>query len=1669
MTGYTFKAYDYLTEQALGFLPDFSSCVPNFEFSEVGSIKFDYTKNGTNSDLLFSNGRVEIAVLQDGVELDDGRFIVNTRDYDEVEPDEDVPFNGVSLLKLLDKAIVYSQDGSVTQGIDQLFNSATPGGILQALFTQNYNRGAGRVMRRITYGSFSNTLDSDGNPWALSYGTITYRVGTTYLSVIRNMVSNGMIEVKMVGRDLRVYNAGGLGVDRTAQAEPVIFRRGREIEQAPVKYSNENIAAVALVGGDEGILAEFQDAPTGTAWGYDEVFVSQGGIKDAGTLTVLGNNFIDSAKQPRVELTHRIATEASPYVPMTDYRVSDYVYTDRSGSNERVRIRQMVLGIEPDGVVTCDLVLNDKFLEQEIVNARRIEGILGGSNAEGSVAVPTPEPETDDTIPSTPTGQSASSNSYVETDGVAWAAATVNWAPVTTNTNSSTITDLSHYEVQYKTAEPDTLNPPTTLGNPLSGAGPYAREEQAYTKLFDRRGKGYGWLGADAMGSARAASGKDFWAGADTNLGTADGSGRISQWSFLHNTFVLTDENDPTFFEAHWGYKNALSKEDAWLETTIGQWVSKTNCSVARSATQFKYGTHSLQITATAGGDATAGTTDGASGYAVTVGQTYSVMAHVKQTGTVRDIALAISWYNGATFLSTSTSSNFSGGSTTSWIRHVFAATAPASATHCSLRVIVKSAAASQVVYADCLGLFAGDARYQGWVDPARGQTGPVAIMNPEAAADGTAAITGITNNIFWVDNCFARNGKIYVFYTRYTPSGTFLNETYLAEFDGTTHYFERIRPFRTSDVFVWGNATYDDGTHVYIFGLENLSGGNRANHLARVPVGNIFTVSPEYWTASGWDTVRANSIAVFTTYGAYIGGVTFLAGLYQAIVIVYGSGQVTKLTANAITGTWSSVGNIYTQPQQGSGQVAYFPRIHRQLDDPAKGILMSYSVNGTVQSEDSLDNIRFYAPKFFIGPPSAVTPGEPTSDWSQPVAIATSPPAHFSKLFPGENFIARIRAVDNNGNVSGWAVTSAINLVSDTTPPNKPSKPIVTNYFQGIRVEWDGLDYQGGIPPADWFYLEVHMSLIDNFTPSYQTQVDIIITSEGSVSPIMDLIYGKTYYVRFVAVDKYGNKSEASDVASATPEQIVNVDEIANKIITGAKVADGTINVRNLTVGAFDPNILPNGNFEEATLNADGSPGTVPAHWQSSGWIWGSGATIEFETIAPLAGARSLKLTMANDTSGMRYASAKFPVTPGQILYLKAVCLASRIIAANVIEFHIVTGVTESDVGTFPGANSDWGFAVAQSFASAVPTVVEGQRVVPANMRWAQVFASATPPSDAGGGWSAYFDDIEVRPVGGSAAIADASIINAKIANLAVNDAKIANVSAGKITVGVLIADITVSARIKTADTGARVELNGSGIQAFNSSGQQTVDISASTGGAVFTGWFRSGFTGSQRIEIGDTPTNQIYFWPASGSNVAYINSFQDSGITAITANTGTYTSSGATVRSILSLGAGSGIQLSQRRTSDGALWGGGIQLDGRWAIMQIGPGGLWVDNDGGDGKTWVGSGAAIPYTPNDALYRNVLYLGNDVTFHHGVWENYVDRGAKQGLIMGSWPMNSATSWSFGWATTKTGTMHVAATPVLGSAVAWASSGMSNTGFSIIAASTVSGTIHFWAWRSTS
>jgi hypothetical protein len=372
--------------------------------------------------------------------------------------------------------------------------------------------------------------------------------------------------------------------------------------------------------------------------------------------------------------------------------------------------------------------------------------------------------------------------------------------------------------------------------------------------------------------------------------------------------------------------------------------------------------------------------------------------------------------------------------------------------------------------------------------------------------------------------------------------------------------------------------------------------------------------------------------------------------------------------------------------------------------------------------------------------------------------------------------------AVDKSGNRSVPSTMITVAMAVDNTPPQAPSTPTAGNKLGTVAIKWDGLPVSGTWPP-DFDHVEVHMSLVNNFTPTTATQIDTLY-GEG-VAIVTDQAYGIPLFFKLVAVDRGGLKSAPSAQATASPARLVGSDLDPNAI-TYEQIA------------FKDPgNVIPDGSFETSTYRAMVASNSAAA-WQFISidhYLGDWAATINAATSSGTARQLALMTPaqvqniLPTDKLFCRYA---YKATAGATGNLNLV--VEWTLQDNTHQFTALTGATK---------NGTWQQVAAQLTA-------------PANTTDFRIYMEL----DAGGTSGTYtVDAVEVRRTVGTEIIEDAAIGNAQIANLAVNNAKIASLDAGKITAGTMTADILNSGRITTASSGNRVEMTGTGIRLYHGS----------------------------------------------------------------------------------------------------------------------------------------------------------------------------------------------------------------------------------------------------------
>lgn len=490
---------------------------------------------------------------------------------------------------------------------------------------------------------------------------------------------------------------------------------------------------------------------------------------------------------------------------------------------------------------------------------------------------------------------------------------------------------------------------------------------------------------------------------------------------------------------------------------------------------------------------------------------------------------------------------------------------------------------------------------------------------------------------------------------------------------------------------------------------------------------------------------------------------------------------------------------------------------------------------------------------------------------------LITDETATFDGVSGGTDIGFQVAAVDNSGNNSAWSTRFDLTVESDDTPPPKPSDPIVTTWFRTLNIGWNGLTDAGAemlTAAPDFDYIGVYISQVSGFTPSDVTLRATIFAPDSQTNVVMEG-YATTYYVRFIAYDRSGNPSVVSDQTSGVTVRAL-LDDITDEVITAAKLADDQplgpkisseqISTPHLTVATFSDSLIPNGTFEDVPLD---TASTLPAMW-ALGTNAGTGTkTFTRHTTATnvFSGAASAQFTLTVASGTLQAVSETIPVKPGDALYVELTAKASR--ALNGLSVSVLVGATDPPTNLVAISGGQVALTTAfvkKEYNYAVPALVGG--VAPKYLKL--VITGGGTVGDAAS-VNMWIDEVRVRKVVGTAEIADASIIRAKIGLLAVGEANIEFVNAGSITAGTMTATITNAGLFRTATSGNRVEFDSSGIRLYQST---TVvgNWKTSDASILMTGTYQSALSG-ERINI--LPDGSMRFYPAAGSNYSQLTNF--------------------------------------------------------------------------------------------------------------------------------------------------------------------------------------------------
>jgi len=198
-----------------------------------------------------------------------------------------------------------------------------------------------------------------------------------------------------------------------------------------------------------------------------------------------------------------------------------------------------------------------------------------------------------------------------------------------------------------------------------------------------------------------------------------NGSNYFSEWGYSQFTIDVDAPATPlitAFYDSTegavtvtvFGRTNNLSPNQASLETNTTGWEASTNCAIARSTAQASIGSASLQVTASAAGDAVASTTT-ATKFLVTANQEFSAIADFRAGSTTRSCQVGIRYLTTTGTTISTTYGTAVSATSSAFITANATVLAPPTATHAQVFVKIVSASSGGVHYVDKIAFHAGD------------------------------------------------------------------------------------------------------------------------------------------------------------------------------------------------------------------------------------------------------------------------------------------------------------------------------------------------------------------------------------------------------------------------------------------------------------------------------------------------------------------------------------------------------------------------------------------------------------------------------------------------------------------------------------------------------------------------------------------------------------------------------------------------------------------------------------------------------------------------------------------------------------------------------------------------------------------------------------------------
>lgn len=215
------------------------------------------------------------------------------------------------------------------------------------------------------------------------------------------------------------------------------------------------------------------------------------------------------------------------------------------------------------------------------------------------------------------------------------------------------------------------------------------------------------------------------------------------------------------------------------------------------------------------------------------------------------------------------------------------------------------------------------------------------------------------------------------------------------------------------------------------------------------------------------------------------------------------------------------------------------------------------------------------------------------------------------------------------------------VSLTATPDKPPTPYTPTLSNYLGLIQVDCNGNSNSGSAMPRNVTYYEIHTGGSDGFTTTTSTYNGRLAVLPGKKTSyiVSGLVYGTPTFIRVIAVNTLGKKSDPSGTATATPARISGLD------IQNNQIAPEQLNWTSLGIpggNAYYKGTAPTtadaigGSFKVGDVWYNTSAAYATSKWNGTGWALDT-------SVGFIAGTKIIAGTITADAIATNLFSAYF------------------------------------------------------------------------------------------------------------------------------------------------------------------------------------------------------------------------------------------------------------------------------------------------------------------------------------------------------------------------------------------------------------------------------------------